>query len=178
MELAERFGVSRSPIREAVRALDAVGLVEVLPNRGAYVRRIELAEALEVYEVRAALFGQAGRLMAQRGTAEDRRAGCASLHDEMAVAAEAHHFEELCAAQFRLPRADRRCRRQPDAGRAIPHAGQAAAAVPARNLMFGDTLAHSHREHDAIVRAIEARDAEAAARACFAHVEEGRKRVC
>ena len=41
--------------------------------------------------------------------------------------------------------------------------------------MFGDTLALSYREHDAIVRAVEARDAEAAFAACFGHVEQGVK---
>jgi DNA-binding GntR family transcriptional regulator len=46
-----------------------------------------------------------------------------------------------------------------------------------RNLMFGDTLALSYREHDAIVRAVEARDAAAAFDACFDHVEQGRMRV-
>jgi DNA-binding GntR family transcriptional regulator len=47
----------------------------------------------------------------------------------------------------------------------------------ARNLMFGDTLEVSNREHDTIVRAILQRDMDAAGRACFEHVEQGRQRV-
>lgn len=176
MELAERFGVSRSPIREAVRALDAVGLVEVVPNRGAYIRRIELAEAIEVYEVRAALFGQAGRLMVQRGSEEDRRQ-LRKLHGEMAVAAEAHRFEDYAPLNFAFHELI------VDAAGNRTLAAQYRMLVKrlrlfrARNLMFGDTLAHSHREHEAIVGAIDVRDEEAAAAACFAHVEQGRLRL-
>lgn len=176
LELAERFGVSRSPVREAVRALDAVGLIEVQPNRGAYVRKIELSEALEVYEVRAALFGQAGRLMALRGTAE--AAGrLRGLHEEMLAAAETHHFESYAPLNF----AFHELIVEAAGNRTL--AGQYRMLVKrlrlfrTRNLMFGDTLALSYREHDAIVRAIEARDAEAAFAACFEHVEQGRKRV-
>lgn len=175
-QLAERFKVSRSPVREALRALDAIGIVEVIPNRGAFVRRIAVEEALEVYEVRAALFAQAGRLMAERGTDTDMTA-LQTLHAEMGEAAKAHdfnryfplnfHFHELIvdaagnrtlAAQYRILVKRLRLFR-------------------ARNLMFGDTLEVSSREHATIVSAIVARDAEASSRACFNHVEQGRRRV-
>lgn len=63
--LAERLQVSRGPIREACRSLEQTGLVEVQVNRGTFVRQIELDDALEIYEVRSALFGLAGQLMAQ-----------------------------------------------------------------------------------------------------------------
>ena len=129
MELAERFGVSRSPIREAVRALDAVGLVEVVPNRGAYIRRIELAEAIEVYEVRAALFGQAGRLMAQRGS-EGNTGGCASFMMRWPLRRR-RIASRITRRSISPSTSDRRRHRQSDTGCAISHAGQAAAAVRA-----------------------------------------------
>lgn len=175
-QLAERFKVSRSPVREALRALDAVGIVEVVPNRGAFVRRIAVEEALEVYEVRAALFAQAGRLMAERGPDADL-AALRSLHAEMAEAAGAHDFDRYFPFNFRFHELI------VDAAGNRTLAAQYRMLVKrlrlfrARNLMFGDTLEVSNREHTAIVDAITRRDADAAARACFDHVEQGRRRV-
>ena len=64
--LAERFKVSRGPVREAFRALVEAGLLEFVPNRGVFVRQISLAEAIATYEVRAGVFAHAGRLAAAR----------------------------------------------------------------------------------------------------------------
>lgn len=60
-ELAERFGVSRAPVREALRALAARSLVHVEPMRGATVARLTDAEARESVEISAALFALAAR---------------------------------------------------------------------------------------------------------------------
>jgi DNA-binding GntR family transcriptional regulator len=64
--LAEEFGVSRTPIREALRKLQASGLVEVRPRRGALVRAPSAREIRDAYEVRAELEGLAAELAAAR----------------------------------------------------------------------------------------------------------------
>jgi DNA-binding GntR family transcriptional regulator len=64
--LAAQFGVSRTPVREALRQLAATGLVELLPNRGAIVRGPSARELREAYEVRAELEGLAAELAAAR----------------------------------------------------------------------------------------------------------------
>jgi DNA-binding GntR family transcriptional regulator len=64
--LAEEFGVSRTPVREALRQLQASGLVELLPNRGAIVRGPSAREIREAYEIRAELEGLAAELAAER----------------------------------------------------------------------------------------------------------------
>jgi DNA-binding GntR family transcriptional regulator len=64
--LAEEFGVSRTPVREALRKLEATGLVELMPNRGAVVRGPSAREIREAYEVRAELEGLAAELAAGR----------------------------------------------------------------------------------------------------------------
>lgn len=68
IHLAQRFGTSRGPLREAMRSLEAKGFVEVIRNRGVFVRQISLAEACEIYELRGTLFGLAGRLTSLRMT--------------------------------------------------------------------------------------------------------------
>jgi len=65
-QLADEFGVSRTPVREALRALQASGLVELRPNRGALVRGLSPLEIRDAYEVRAELEGLAAELAAQR----------------------------------------------------------------------------------------------------------------
>ena len=64
--LAEEFGVSRTPIREALRKLQASGLVELHPHRGAFVRGLSPREVRDAYEVRATLEALAAELAATR----------------------------------------------------------------------------------------------------------------
>jgi DNA-binding GntR family transcriptional regulator len=64
--LAEQFGVSRTPVREALRQLQAAGIVELRPHRGALVRGLSPREIRDAYEVRAELEGLAAELAAQR----------------------------------------------------------------------------------------------------------------
>ncbi|KPI13437.1 transcriptional regulator, GntR family with FCD sensor domain containing protein [Actinobacteria bacterium OK074] len=64
--LATQFGVSRTPVREALRQLQNGGLIEVLPNRGAVVRVPAPWEVRQAYEVRAELEGMAARRAADR----------------------------------------------------------------------------------------------------------------
>lgn len=66
--LAAQLNVSRPTLREAFRALEESGLVQLRKNRGAFIREISEAEALELYEVRAGLDELAGRLLAFRLT--------------------------------------------------------------------------------------------------------------
>ncbi len=64
--LAAEFGVSRTPVREALRKLQASGLVELQPRRGALVRGPTVREIREAYEIRAELEGLAAELAATR----------------------------------------------------------------------------------------------------------------
>ena len=70
-QLSEQFNVSRTPIREALRRLAALGLVDFVPNRGVRVRTISREELHEAFLVRAELEGLATELAATRMTAED-----------------------------------------------------------------------------------------------------------
>ena len=72
VQLASRFGVSRTPIREALMQLGAIGLVEIRPRRGAVVVDLGPNRIYEMFEVMAELEGMAGSLAARRYTEEDR----------------------------------------------------------------------------------------------------------
>jgi DNA-binding GntR family transcriptional regulator len=80
--LAARFGISRTPLREAIKILATEGLLDLLPNRGARVASISLAEIEEMAEVIAGLEATAGELACRMATADEIEA-IASLHARM-----------------------------------------------------------------------------------------------
>lgn len=66
--LCERFGISRTPLREALKVLAAEGLIDLLPNRGARVRQIGPGEMVALFDVMGGLEALAGRLACERIT--------------------------------------------------------------------------------------------------------------
>ena len=175
-QLAERFGTSRGPIREAVRALEGSGLVTSVRNRGFFVRRLEVQEVREVYDVRAALFGLAGRLLAERVTDGqlDRLNGFVAAMDEAAARRdfEAYYPLNLAFHEF-----------------IVDSAGNATLAEQyrnfvkklllfrARSLVQGGGLAVSNREHREMLAAIAARDPSWAHEAHWRHVASAKDRL-
>lgn len=71
VQLAEKLGVSRTPVREAIRKLELEGLLEMVPRKGAYVADVSIKDVLNVLEVRASLEGLAASLAAERITEEE-----------------------------------------------------------------------------------------------------------
>jgi DNA-binding GntR family transcriptional regulator len=71
VQLADKMGVSRTPVREAIRKLELEGLVEMLPRKGAHVADLSVKDIMDVLEVRATLDGLATRLSATRITDEE-----------------------------------------------------------------------------------------------------------
>ncbi|WP_158808891.1 GntR family transcriptional regulator [Beijerinckia sp. L45] len=69
--LCEHFGVSRTPLREALKVLAAEGLIELLPRRGAVVAQISAEDIRELFPIMAALEGLAGELACERITDAD-----------------------------------------------------------------------------------------------------------
>ncbi|MBB4953358.1 DNA-binding GntR family transcriptional regulator [Agrobacterium vitis] len=74
VQLASRFGVSRTPIREALMQLSAIGMVEIRPRRGAVVVDLGPNYVFEMFDVMAELEGMAGARAARRHTREDKAA--------------------------------------------------------------------------------------------------------
>jgi phosphonate utilization transcriptional regulator len=174
--LSERLGVSRGPIREAFRMLEEAGLVRQEKNRGVFVRDIPLEEALEIYDLRAAMDELIGRRLAETITPEQMKAA-RSLVERMDVAAragdaDAYHLLNLefhdklvgFAGNRKLAGVYRRLVKE-------------LALFRRRNLRDQQLLPHSAAEHRAILKAIAAGDPEQAGRAMFDHVMESKERA-
>ncbi len=71
--LALRIGTSRGPIREAIRILTGLGLVTAVRNRGVFVRQISVREMIEIYELRALVFGYAAGLATENIQEQDKQ---------------------------------------------------------------------------------------------------------
>lgn len=71
VQLADELGVSRTPVREAIRKLELEGLVVMIPRKGAYVADVSLKDIIEVLEIRSALEGLAASLAAERMSESD-----------------------------------------------------------------------------------------------------------
>ena len=72
VELAEDMGVSRTPVREAIRKLEKEGIVTIEPRRGAYASDISIKDMVDVLEVRQMLEGMAASMAAQKVTEEEK----------------------------------------------------------------------------------------------------------
>jgi DNA-binding GntR family transcriptional regulator len=168
--LTERFGVSRTPVREALKILAAEGYVRLIPNRGAAVADLTLTELEEVFPVIAALEGAAGELAARHASdpeiSEIRR-----LNDAMHAAFESGdrpaYFElnqEIHAAILSAARNPTLLQQHQMVAHRVRRARYQANLTPQRWL-------EALGEHDRIVEALEARDGERLGRLMKAHLE-------
>ena len=167
--LAERHGVSRTPVREALRRLAETGLVEVRPRRGAQVAELEPHAVVEMFEVMAEIEAYAGRLAARRARSEE----IAALDDahEACMTAEARGDADAYYA------ANERFHHLIYAASGNRFLAQEAARMHVRlkpyrrlQLRAPRRLATSLREHQAVLDAIRAGEGEAAAATLRAHV--------
>jgi len=92
--LAARFGISRGPLREAIGRLEQSGLVETIANRGAFIRRIDRADVLEIYEIRAALERAGARTACRKADPSDlsRLRAIVARMDEAQAAGDHHSY--------------------------------------------------------------------------------------
>ena len=174
---AARLQVSRGPVREAFRALEQAGLVRTEKNRGVFVRTVSLAEADEIYAVRAVLEEAACRLLAASIDARKlavlrdwlevmRAAADAHDHDAYARANVAFHDALVAASgNLKLYETYRRL------------VSELSLFRRAALVVHADAMERSLAEHRAILTALASRDADQAATLMRAHVHGGLQRA-
>jgi DNA-binding GntR family transcriptional regulator len=172
--LCEKFAISRTPLREALKVLAAEGLVELLPNRGARIATLDHPDIQHLFEVIALLEGEAGRLAAAR-ISEAALAEIQSLHYRMY----AHFLRQELPAYFALNQAIHRAIMEASGNPLLvaTHAGLAGRIARAR---FMANRLHPHRwqaamdEHELILSALCARDGEGLSRLLSRHLQNKR----
>ena len=174
--LALRMGVSRGPVREAFRMLDEAGLVRTEKNRGVFVRDIPLDEAIEIYELRAAMEELVGRQLARHMTPEQR------LEAESIVQAmdgAVANQDELGYHQLNLRFHDRLVEMAGNRKLAAIYRKlvKEIALIRRRNLSAVGVLPVSASEHRDILQAIDSGDPERAGRVMFDHALDGKERT-
>lgn len=176
LALSRQLSVSRAPLREAVRRLEQMELLEIVPNRGVLVRQVSVRDALDLYDLRAALFRGAARLAARRALPESI-AQLRRVNDLMHQAASEQDFAGYYARNLDFHTA------LMAAGGNAPMAQGYDRAVKGLHLFRKRSLVHpaqldlSLQEHDELLAAIARHDATAAGEAAERHIMLGRDRM-
>jgi DNA-binding GntR family transcriptional regulator len=175
-QLAAKLGTSRGPIREAVRALEGSGLIVSIRNRGSFIRRLTVREVREVYEIRSALFGLAGKLLAERVT-EAQLERLEAFVADMEEAASRRDFDayyplNLAFHEFIIDSAGNTM-----LGQQYRSFVKKLHLFRARSLVQGGGLGVSNSEHREMVAAVAARDPVRAHEAHCRHVTSAMDRL-
>ncbi|MGI6450613.1 MAG: GntR family transcriptional regulator [Desulfitobacteriia bacterium] len=166
-QLAEEMGVSRTPVREAIRKLELEGFVVMIPRKGAYVAGVSYKDIKDVFEIRAALEGLAAGLAAEKVTDEELEEIERALNDEK----EPDTLEEMVqsdidfhALLYKASRNEKLIGILANLREQIQRFRTTSLAVPGRPK-------YAIQEHRAIVDAIASHDAEEAQKLAAAHIE-------
>ena len=174
--LAEKMGVSRGPVREAFRMLEEAGLVRNEKNRGVFVRDIPIDEAVEIFDLRAAMDELVGRQLAKnirpeqvkvlKGIVDDMQKSVKSDDAHRYHLQNLHFHDQLVdmAGNRKLVEIYRKLIKELSLFRRL-------------NLADSWLMPISANEHRQIVKAIACGDADAAGRAMFDHVIESKERT-
>ena len=158
-QLADQFGVSRAPLREATRALQTLGLVTIIKNRGVFIRSVNPKQVVDIFDIRVRLAGLAASQAARKMNYAAENA-LAALIDQMDLVQDAEQYLELNLEYhrqiFNLSGNERLAALDTSLGKEIR-------LFRARGLCFGGGLRTSNQEHRGIFGALRDRNPELAA---------------
>jgi DNA-binding GntR family transcriptional regulator len=177
-ELCEKFEISRTPLREALKVLAAEGLIDLLPNRGARVRLFSEADIRDLFEVISGLDFVAGRMACARIT-DAEIAEIEALHLEMYT----HYLRRELADYFRLNQKIHQAIVDAAGNRLLSANYANLNAVVRRlrysaNLVGRDRLGDAMREHEQIVDALRRRAGGELGLLMFQHMQGKCDAVC
>ena len=167
--LGKELGVSRTPVREALRQLELEGLVQLVPNKGAFVTGISEKDVRDIYLIRARLEGLAARMAAKNITPE-----LLDAMEETVVLSEYHakkeHYEQVCEMDSKF----HKLLYKASGSRILEHTltdfHQYVQRVRMASIMKKRRMEKSNDEHDAILTAIREHDEEKAELVATRHI--------
>lgn len=168
IQLAEEMGVSRTPVREAIRKLELENFVVMIPRKGAYVAGVSLKDVADVFEIRSALEGLAAGLAAERITDDELEQMEQALffrtsENEMDLEQIVKSDTDFHALVYRASRNERLVQILENLREQIQRFRSTSLAVPGRNKS-------AIEEHRMIVEALRNHDSEEAQSLAMAHI--------
>jgi DNA-binding GntR family transcriptional regulator len=174
--LAVRMGTSRGPIREAIRILAGTGLVTPVVNRGVFVRQVSRKEMLEIYDLRALVFGFAAETATGHVT-DDHRRRFESLLERMDAAAGAGDSDRYYSLNLEFHELVLLLSDSERAHRLYDGYVQELHLYRRQNFNVPGNMTRSNVEHRQIYEAISAGDGARARRRAEEHIQAGRQRL-
>lgn len=167
--IGKELGISRTPVREAIRQLELEGLVQLVPNKGAFVTGISEKDVRDIYLIRARLEGLAARMAAKNITPE-----LLDAMEETVVLSEYHakkeHYEQVCEMDSKF----HKLLYKASGSRILEHTltdfHQYVQRVRMASIMQKRRMEKSNDEHDAILTAIREHDEEKAELVATRHI--------
>ena len=167
--MGKELGISRTPVREAIRQLELEGLVQLVPNKGAFVTGISEKDVRDIYLIRARLEGLAARMAAKNITPE-----LLDAMEETVVLSEYHakkeHYEQVCEMDSKF----HKLLYKASGSRILEHTltdfHQYVQRVRMASIMKKRRMEKSNDEHDAILTAIREHDEEKAELVATRHI--------
>ena len=167
--IGKELGISRTPVREAIRQLELEGLVQLVPNKGSFVTGISEKDVRDIYLIRARLEGLAARMAAKNITPE-----LLDAMEETVVLSEYHakkeHYEQVCEMDSKF----HKLLYKASGSRILEHTltdfHQYVQRVRMASIMKKRRMEKSNDEHDAILTAIREHDEEKAELVATRHI--------
>jgi len=170
IQLAEQLGVSRTPVREAIRKLELEGFVVMIPRKGAYVAGISLKDIADVFEVRAAMEALAAGLAAERITAEELEE-MERLLVRIGEHIEANRLEEVVEMDTLFHEALYKASRNLKLEQILQNLREQIQRFRSTSLAFPGRMKEALEEHKKIVEAISDRNTALAQQLAQEHIE-------
>lgn len=174
--IADKLSVSRGPVREACRALAELGFVQLIPNRGVFIKRLSKEDAIEVYDLRAGLTGLAASLLAPVITPQ-HVGHLRHFVTEMEAAAENGDFAKFYPINVEFHDYIVRATGNGRLMKLYRGLVKEFHLFRSHGLVQRDALLESNREHRDILAALEARDALRSYDVSQRHVSNGKHRM-
>jgi len=172
-DLAEQYGISRTPLREALKVLAAEGLVTLKPRRGCYVTEISEEDLDDIFPLLAILEGRCAFDATRKAKAEDL-ARLEAIHGELERSAAKGQIDRFFEANQEFHAAVQKLAGNRWVTQVIADLRKVMKLTRMHSLSLEGRVEQSLQEHVAILAAIKAKDAEAAEKAMHAHLLAGR----